>query len=205
LRKTSCGPCGAIPWGADDRLHDNSLNEDVDKAREGRVPDEPVTCRKEQEASEGAKPKGAFSGGAWPNPRSLAGIPGGVLSPGEGRSGPCGAGANFMREAAFERTYGAAWGSKAPKGEPHERDWDETSPAGCGGSKASRGCETLRAQPNRMRWDSPGYVAPHSWENAVGDKTSEGAGVSRVFDGSHRGRRNSRCCVGDTLKGSQSL
>jgi hypothetical protein len=38
LRKNSCGLCGSIPWGAGGFLHDNSLNEEADKAREGRVP-----------------------------------------------------------------------------------------------------------------------------------------------------------------------
>ena len=39
-------------------------------------------------------------------------------------------------------------GRKASKGKPHERDWDEISPAGREGSKASRGCKTPRAKLN---------------------------------------------------------
>jgi hypothetical protein len=53
---------------------------------------------------------------------------------------------NSKKVAAFERTYGYIGGSKALKGEPHERDWDGISPAGRRGSKASRGCETLWAK-----------------------------------------------------------
>jgi hypothetical protein len=63
---------------------------------------------------------------------------------------------NSRRAAAFERAYGTRRGIKTLKGGPHERDQDGISLAGRGGSKASRGCETLRAQLNRMRWDSPG-------------------------------------------------
>jgi hypothetical protein len=36
--------------------------------------------------------------------------------------------------------------SKALEGEPHERIWHETRPAGSGRMKASRGCENLQAQ-----------------------------------------------------------
>lgn len=48
--------------------------------------------------------------------------------------------------------------SKASKGKPHERNRDGTGPEGCEGSKAPRGCETLRAQqpagwvPAGFRW-----------------------------------------------------
>lgn len=40
-------------------------------------------------------------------------------------------------------------GAKPRRVEPHERSRDETSSAGCGGSKASRGHQTLRAQHNQ--------------------------------------------------------
>jgi hypothetical protein len=43
--------------------------------------------------------------------------------------------------------------SKASKGEPHERDRDGISSAGLGGSKAARGCETLRSQRLAI-WES---------------------------------------------------
>jgi len=46
--------------------------------------------------------------------------------------------------------HGRSSRSKASKGEPQTRDRDGTSPAGLGGSNASRGCETLRAQPSAL-------------------------------------------------------
>lgn len=47
--------------------------------------------------------------------------------------------ANLKKEAAFERAYGTAVGIKSSKGESHERNPDEISWEGCGGSKALRG------------------------------------------------------------------
>jgi len=48
-------------------------------------------------------------------------------------------GANVRRVEATERSYGIAVASKASKGKPQERIWDETSSVGYGGSKASEG------------------------------------------------------------------
>jgi hypothetical protein len=90
------------------------------------------------ETSEGAKPREASDGVVWPIPRPPEGIPGGVPNP-EGESQRFGAGTNLRRVAALERAYGTVGGKKASKGQPHERDRDETSPAGRGGSKASGG------------------------------------------------------------------
>jgi hypothetical protein len=98
----------------------------------------PSGCRVGQETLEGEKPKGASDGGSWLNPRSSEGIPDGVPSP-EGEAGRRGDRANSTRVAALETTYGTVGGNKAPKGKPHERDRDEISPAGRGGSKASGG------------------------------------------------------------------
>jgi hypothetical protein len=67
---------------------------------------------------------------------------------------------NPKREATFERTHGTIKGSKASKGKPHEWHRDEISSAGRGGSKASRGCETLRAKQNRMGWVPPDRGSP---------------------------------------------
>jgi hypothetical protein len=65
---------------------------------------------------------------------------------------------------------------KASKGQPHGRDRDETSPAGRGGSKASRGCETLRAQRNQRRWVCVGGMwLPAIGKTSKGRRTSEGA------------------------------
>jgi hypothetical protein len=61
------------------------------------------------------------------------------------------------------------------EGKPQERDRDGISPADCSGSKASRGCETLRTQRNQWFGNHWRYVAPGSWENAEGEKTLEGA------------------------------
>jgi hypothetical protein len=70
--------------------------------------------------------------------------------------------------------------SKASKGEPQTRDRDGISPAGLGGSNASRGCETLRAQPlcsdfgrgttSSAAWEPRGDGAPPDWEDAIGDR-----------------------------------
>jgi len=56
-----------------------------------------------------------------------------------------------------------------PKGKPQEWDRDGISPADHGGSKASRGCETLGAQPNRQDWESAGC----KWLSVIG-KTLKG-------------------------------
>jgi hypothetical protein len=52
---------------------------------------------------------------------------------------------NSKKVAALEKVYGCTLGKKASKGEPHERIWDGISPVGHGGSKTSRGRETLGA------------------------------------------------------------
>jgi hypothetical protein len=98
----------------------------------------PRNHRAEQETSEGRKSKGASDEGVWPNPRPSGGILGGVPHP-EGESQHFGAGINLRRVAASERAYGTVRGVKASEDQPHERDRDGTSPAGRGGSKASRG------------------------------------------------------------------
>lgn len=60
--------------------------------------------------------------------------------------------------------------NKALEGEPQERDRHETGPAGVGRSKASRGCENLKAQRART-WESWQLVAAPHRENAEGDGT----------------------------------
>jgi hypothetical protein len=98
--------------------------------------------------------------------------------------------------------------SKAPKGEPQTRDRDGTSPAGLGGSKASRGCETLRAQPfEPCGVGAAGRGAPPHREHAIGDETSEGASQSRAAGlfGDPSAAASSRRSSGETLQGSQSL
>jgi len=49
-----------------------------------------------------------------------------------------------MREAAFERAYGNEFGKRPWRVKPQEWNRDEISSAGLAGSKALRGCETLR-------------------------------------------------------------
>jgi hypothetical protein len=65
--------------------------------------------------------------------------------------------------------------SKASKGEPQEWNRDEISPGDHMGSKAARGCETLRSQHNRVHGWIRRYVALCGWENAEGEQTSEGS------------------------------
>jgi hypothetical protein len=92
---------------------------------------------------------------------------------------------------------------QGPEGKPQERDRDETGPAGCGGSKASRGCETLGAQHDRWDGSCRSDVAPRSWQNAEGESN---LGRSVVGDrGESCGRRAAQCRTGETVKGSPSL
>jgi len=70
-------------------------------------------------------------------------------------------------------------GSKTSKGEPQGRERDEIGPTGQGGSKASRGCETLRAQQNRVVWEPPGKWLLLAGKTSKGRKTSEGASSSK--------------------------
>jgi len=116
-----------------------SARERVEKAREGMGVGQSLHNRRAgQETLEGEKPREASDGVVWPNPRPPGGILGGVPYP-EGESQRFGAGMKPRRVAALERAYGTVGGTKASKGQPHERDRDETSPAGRGGSKASGG------------------------------------------------------------------
>jgi hypothetical protein len=61
---------------------------------------------------------------------------------------------------------------KALKGEPHERIWHETRPAGSGRIKASRGRENLKAQAVGRGKPGPRKAAAPGGENAVGERTS---------------------------------
>jgi hypothetical protein len=74
----------------------------------------------------------------WLNPGPALGTLGSVSNPEVETSSFTGR-VNRMRGAALERAFGSAWRTKTAKGEAHERDRDGTSPAGRGGSKASRG------------------------------------------------------------------
>ena len=92
-------------------------------------------------------------------------------------------------------------GSQCLEGKPQERDRDETSSAGRAGSKASRGCETLRAQPDR--WDGSRRVV---WLRAAG-KTLKGNEPRTERGGAQRESAGGRHAVstGETVKGSPSL
>jgi hypothetical protein len=54
---------------------------------------------------------------------------------------------NVMRVAGIERCYGFDEGKGSEGDEPHERYQHETRLGGGEGSKPSRGCETLQAEP----------------------------------------------------------
>jgi hypothetical protein len=53
---------------------------------------------------------------------------------------------NVKRAVALETAYGCARGVKLWRAEPHERIRHEIGPAGSGRTKASGGCENLKAQ-----------------------------------------------------------
>jgi hypothetical protein len=70
--------------------------------------------------------------------------------------------------------------NKALEGEPQERDRHETGPAGVGRSKASGGCENLKAQRART-WEPWQLVAAPRRENAEGDGTPREDLVESAF------------------------
>jgi hypothetical protein len=86
-----------------------------------------------------------------------------------------------MEGSALERAYGTGRRRKASKGKTHERDQDEISLAGHEGSKASRGCETLRTQRNRIDVD----VCRGKWLLVTG-KTLKGKKPRKERDGHRR-------------------
>ena len=102
------------------------------------------------------------------------------------RRAPCGVGVpervvsglrvrgKTLRGAASERAYGTGRGAKPRRVKPHEWYRDGTSPEGHEGSKASRGCETLRAQQNRRVGICRGYVAPYDRKTLKGKKPRKG-------------------------------
>jgi len=96
---------------------------------------------------EAGKPMEAHGAEAWPIPRSACGLRV-VCESLEGRLRLLCRG-ETPRGAASERAYGTGRGARPRRAEPHERNRDGISPEGHEGSKASRGCETLRAQRNR--------------------------------------------------------
>ena len=94
----------------------------------------------------GAETQGGIRLGSWLNPKAYVRDPWDEQSPG----------AAMRRSRRIQPREGhgvregvrRSGGRKAPKGKPHERDRDEISSAGREGSKASKGCETPRAQLN---------------------------------------------------------
>jgi hypothetical protein len=104
------------------------------------------------------------------------------------RRGSVGAESRFSRHVAGSRVMrrtsqhqegnGAGDGerlherSNALKGEPQERIWHETRPAGSGRIKASRGRENLKAQVVGCGKPGPRKAAAPGGENAVGEGTS---------------------------------
>jgi hypothetical protein len=114
-----------------------------------------------QETSEETKLVEANDAAFWLNPRATWAGFATRTNPGEAGS-IFGSNRNLMRESALEEGVRRGAGMKASRREPQERDRDETSPTGRAGSKASRGCETLRAQHNRRIGISPG-VRGSAW------------------------------------------
>jgi hypothetical protein len=162
--------------------------------------------------------------GAIPRRRWLAAV--GEQSPGEAGPEPGQPVRGIWPLAKGQETSGGSWRiersarrssrSKASKGEPQTRDRDGISPAGLGGSNASRGCETLRAQPtcsdfgrgtsSRAAWEPRGDGAPPDREDAIGDRNLGRREVLATLWEQFQGRvRSSRRSSGKTLQGSQSL
>lgn len=94
----------------------------------------------------GAESHGGIRQGSWLNPKTRVRDPRDEQSPG----------ATMWRSRHIQSREGhgaresvrRSGGRKASKGEPHERNRDETSSEGREGSKASKGSETPRTQRN---------------------------------------------------------
>jgi len=92
----------------------------------------------------GAQPQGGIRLGSWLNPKASVRDPRDEQSPE--------AAMRRLRRIQPREGHGARksvrrfGGTKASKGEPHERIRDGISPAGREGSKASKGCESPRTQ-----------------------------------------------------------
>jgi hypothetical protein len=108
---------------------------------------------------------------------------------------------NVTRVAVFERTYERRMRIKTLKGEPQERNRDETSLDSSVRKKASRECETLRANVPETMGRSGQVASPCS-------KTLKGTKPRKVALAYHEtahfalalGARATS--VGNTLKGS---
>jgi hypothetical protein len=169
------------------------------KGERGAHPSSTGASASGQEASEGethggtdadhpAKPRTPRAGSGW------------CVQALRGRPSPC-AGAVQSRGQRRSRGRTTPPREQCLEGKPQERDRDGTSPAGDTGSKASRGCETLRAQLDRWDGSRRSDVAPCRWQDAEGEKTSDGARCAEVL--LHGGRRAGSSC--ETVKGSPSL
>jgi hypothetical protein len=136
----------------------------------------------------------------------------------DGRLHRCGDGEETQKVTA-DREVRTAPAERASKGhEPQERDRDETSPIGRAGSNASRGCETLRAQPVASVGSMPQLDSfqgdgrsARLEKRCRGEEASEGCGRSRggaVDGGFGRRRRLSRkrprCASVKPCKGAEA-
>jgi hypothetical protein len=126
----------------------------AEKAREGMKERDERSSLPRARSLEAGKPKGAFAAAIRliPGPAEVLRL---VCETLEGRPPLVMSGGETPRAVASEKTYSTRRGAKPRRVEPHERNRDGTSPGGHEGSKASRGCETLRTQRNRRdgsRW-----------------------------------------------------
>jgi hypothetical protein len=91
-----------------------------------------------------AQTQGGIWLGSWLNPKTQVWDPWNEQSPGAAML-MFALASNRVRVTALERACGVSGGQKPRRVKPQEWNWDETSPAGHEGSKASKGCETPRA------------------------------------------------------------
>jgi len=170
-REIGCTPSVQKPWGPDGQVSTRPVRQS-EKGERGRAPVMRSADRQSKTPRRG-KPKGAPTRTIRLNPGPAGGLwvvctlPVGEVAAVTSRPKTRG------QRRSKERT--APSRDQGPEGKPQERDRDETGPAGCGGSKASRGCKTLWAQHDRWDGSRRSDVAPRSWQNAEGERTSDGA------------------------------
>jgi len=178
-KEIDCASAVPTPWGPGG----SAVQVDLVKGERGRRAGHAARWPWLQDASK-AEPQGGTDADPPAKPRTRGRALRGVHEPLRGRLGSSRA---RLKPRGTRRPRGrtAPRRERGPEGKPQERDRDETSPAGRAGSKASRGCETLRAQPDR--WVGSCRIV---WLRAAG-KTLKGT--------KPRTGRGGRWCFGTTV------